>query len=724
MFAMIKRVFSPSNRKVQTASHPKAIVKPKQDYPSYSSKVFAVAEYDYIKELIKTLQPIYISAENRHNTIITLLQNTNLENSVSAFNTIKEQLLANIEATSLVLSSFNESFPIATHSDNSERLELTESVLKKYAGKVNSTDLKILIVGQFKQGKSTLVNALLGEQVLPAYSTPCTAVITELKYGEKKSAKLYFKKNLGKLPENLPTNIVQHLASHDPKNVPPLEIDVYDLESCLVIPDPGKEQEKSVAESPYDKCEVFWPLELCKNGVLIIDSPGLNEAEAREKTTLNYIDQVDMIIHVMNCQQLAGKYDKDFITTAKNYGFENLIFACNRFDQLNTDKDRVRVQEYAYKKLENQTSLGRNGIFFISSYPALNAKIHNDLQEYEKSGFADFEAGIGELVINDRAKIKILPTLLFFSNEIGRLISERIDPLEKLLDKNALEIQQRYDNQLPKINELEKQLSDIRSHLKRKSAEINQRATAWIGSYVDEYIMRIPSIVSSAPIDIEILMLQPNEMNSILNQHLLSDLNKTTAQWINTTLIPRLKTETDIFQREIISHLQVISREVISLNSDLSVSVTKATAPVPMNSLLRQNVIKETSNKDIAVVGGLGGIGAYGIAALLATVTGGTAPLMIGVIAAIACGGLHAQKKLQKIKNDFTVIMQNQMKQGRDDFIRAIAGSCSSAFSEKVVTSIDDTEKSLLSTKRNLEAALILTKNKGEQNKKKQYELK
>lgn len=64
--------------------------------------------------------------------------------------------------------------------------------LSKLSEKVNNDTFKIQVVGTFKNGKSTFINALLGSHVLPAYSLPCTAVINEVKYGKEKKGGLVF----------------------------------------------------------------------------------------------------------------------------------------------------------------------------------------------------------------------------------------------------------------------------------------------------------------------------------------------------------------------------------------------------------------------------------------------------------------------------------------------------------------------------------------------------
>src|SRR5579875_3819542 len=49
--------------------------------------------------------------------------------------------------------------------------------------RATSDNFKVLVIGEFKRGKSTFINALLGQEVLPAYATPTTAIINEVKWG-------------------------------------------------------------------------------------------------------------------------------------------------------------------------------------------------------------------------------------------------------------------------------------------------------------------------------------------------------------------------------------------------------------------------------------------------------------------------------------------------------------------------------------------------------------
>ena len=668
--------------------------------------------FSSLRDLIEQLAQESEINKVRQSEIIAHLNNCNLDNSVKAFNDIRAQVISYIKSLNICLDNFNKSFSTPESSEELTNLNcLSRFTLANIEEKLKSTSLKILIVGQFKQGKSTLVNALLGENVLPAFVTPCTAVITEIAYSEKKSAQLFFKHNIKKLPRNIPQNIVNHMSSFDINNIPPLDIDIENsggLEDCLTIKDIEKDQKHSVAESPYEKCIVSWPLELCKNGVEIIDSPGLNEAESREKTTLEYLGKADMIIHVLNCQQLAGKYDRDFIETAKIYGFNNLIFACNRFDQLNTDEDREKLKAHAYKVLTSETTLGKEGIYFISSFAALNAKKEKNESVLISSGFAAFENGLGQLVIKDRAKIKILPSLSWLSQEVNNFINQRLNPLSILLDKNASEIQKKYDEEKPKLRELKHQIAEIKDTVNKYSLQLQNTLEGWINEYVDNYINRVPAIVSSASIDIT---MSSEEMSREMQQHLSSHFNKDCARWFQTSLLPRLKNETEIMQQSIVKHLNKISNELCILSGSFGVVVKGDVSSIQSIQMSFENSENENYSpiNGTIIAGTIGGLGTYGAAAALTLLVGGSASLLIGAIGAIAFGALYAKKKMEKAKAEYSSLIKQQMNTSKKELIKKISSNCSSYLSDEVQAAISSTESSLLAIKNNVETALRQT---------------
>ena len=139
--------------------------------------------------------------------------------------------------------------------------------------RLETKHFKLIVLGEFKRGKSTLINALLSDNPLPTNVLPCTAVITNVRWGREKQAIIHFRAPLPpRLPSNLPPDVAAHLRRAGDGPVPFLEIPIEGLKDYIEIP---KEKNPAEAETPYERVEIWWPLELCRNGVEIIDTPGL-----------------------------------------------------------------------------------------------------------------------------------------------------------------------------------------------------------------------------------------------------------------------------------------------------------------------------------------------------------------------------------------------------------------------------------------------------------------
>ncbi len=77
---------------------------------------------------------------------------------------------------------------------HSLNMKETESTIRQLEDRILTDNFKVLVIGEFNRGKSTFINALLRQEVLPAYSTPTTAIINEVKWGDKSKAILYYKR--------------------------------------------------------------------------------------------------------------------------------------------------------------------------------------------------------------------------------------------------------------------------------------------------------------------------------------------------------------------------------------------------------------------------------------------------------------------------------------------------------------------------------------------------
>ena len=323
----------------------------------------------------------------------------------------------------------------------------TESVkIKELEDKLNRETFKVMVIGEFKRGNSTFINALLGKKILPAYSTPCTAVINEIKYGETECAKLYFRKLTSTFDSsNLPRECRVHIDRFKQgETIPPLELDAgVDLERYVVIPDECDNHQKAVAESPYAYAELRWPIDLCRNGVELIDSPGLNEHETRTKITAEYLRQADAIVFVMSCAQFFSASEKKYIEAElAAFGKENIFFVCNRFDQIEED-DRERTRKFALSRLREYTA--RNPIaFFVSASHALKGRQTDNDDLVLKSGVLEFEKNLEGFLAVERGNAKLRSVLMELDNvSIQKILQEYLPGRRNAMSITMDEIERR-----------------------------------------------------------------------------------------------------------------------------------------------------------------------------------------------------------------------------------------------------------------------------------------
>ncbi len=318
----------------------------------------------------------------------------------------------------------------AQSADIMQRLNMIQlkEKLSDLRDRIESDTFKIQIVGNFKNGKSTFINSFLGEDVLPAYALPCTAVINEVKYGPKKRAVVHFKNPIPKtLPRELSPMALKHIKAHLPGRVPPIEVAYDKIEDYVVIP-VGKDPRDMLLESPYERVELFWPLELLKNGIEIIDSPGLNEHTTRTKVTMDFLTKSDAIIFVLNATMLCSRDEMTFIEKSLHAnGFRDLFFVVNRFDMI-PEAEKKRIMEYAKKNLVPMTNLGEKGLFFISAKNALQAKIKGDVIALSASGMSGFEKTLSSFLTKRKGSLKLLSPARAIFNFLKEEALEKILP--------------------------------------------------------------------------------------------------------------------------------------------------------------------------------------------------------------------------------------------------------------------------------------------------------
>ncbi|MGN0587154.1 MAG: dynamin family protein, partial [Oscillospiraceae bacterium] len=151
--------------------------------------------------------------------------------------------------------------------DYSEELDLknTAKSISDTIDKIADEHFEVAIVGEFKRGKSTLINALLGEEVLPADVLPATATLNRVTYSETPYVEVEYKDGASEKVD------IDKLADYVTKL--------------------SYESEKR-AET-VKQATVYYATDFCRNNVDIIDTPGLNDDEQMTNVTLSILPEID-----------------------------------------------------------------------------------------------------------------------------------------------------------------------------------------------------------------------------------------------------------------------------------------------------------------------------------------------------------------------------------------------------------------------------------------------
>jgi len=312
---------------------------------------------------------------------------------------------------------------LAQHVGLVESTKWVDGALSRMA----SHHFSIAVIGEFKRGKSTFINALLGEKVLPSGVTPCSAALTRVTYGHKPSVRLIFRAQEGE-PEEQKEIRFDDLAAYVTKLTPEAEAIAATIKEAIVS----------------------YPAAYCRKQVDIIDTPGLNDDETMTEVTLGILPHVSAVIFVIMPEAPFAHSEGDFLhNQLLLQDINRVIFVVNAIDRLKSESERERVLAGIKTRIKNSVEerlqqkfgkeseeykryrqrLGEPLVFGLSSYNALQAKLNHNRTLLAESGFPVFEAAL------ERFLMQILPPAEL--KLIARSIRQACQQLKSHLDQQA-----------------------------------------------------------------------------------------------------------------------------------------------------------------------------------------------------------------------------------------------------------------------------------------------
>ncbi len=444
-------------------------------------------------------------------------------------------------------------------------------VLQRLSEKLDSERFRILVLGELKRGKSSLINALLAEDLLPVDSVPCTAAILEIKESESRKAILHFCHPLPEhLPEDLPAPVKVHLCLAEEGPLTPLEIPFELLPECAVI-HPRQDQ-----STLYSKIEVFAPLELCRNGVEIVDSPGLNESQLRTRVARQYIPQADAILFVLSSSLLGAATEFEVIDRdLREIGHKYLFLVCNRFDEIRS-AEREKLIAFGKKKLAGYTELGDSGVFFVSALQAISARADGDSERLEQSGVPAFARSLCEFLQRERGRIKLLQPTLRLLQAIDELRNRILPEQCEMLAVDVAVLEAKVAEARPRLAEVERGNLLILADLDKRRSALRQEVESLTARFLRQTADRIEDWIDGLALEHRIAVVDPHydrqvealagevslKVGALLDRHLIA--------WKETILVRLVNERIEAMMRDINPRVDASCVRVDEIRSGLT----------------------------------------------------------------------------------------------------------------------------------------------------------
>lgn len=289
--------------------------------------------------------------------------------------------------------------------------------------RIESQRFTIAVAGEFKRGKSTFVNALLGADVLPADVAPASAALTRVTYGQPAAARIVYRSPDGEPPRE-ETIAIEQLRDFITKLTP---------------------ESRAVAET-VQQAIVSYPSPFCRiHNIDLLDTPGLGDEAAMTAVTAEALQQVDGVIMMVLADSPFGESEGDFLEQLLAQGFSRVLFVVTALDRVEeedrpaildlvTRRVNERVARYAGQafvagSVEQQALLRRFGaprVYGISGRQALRARHDRDAALEAASGFKQFFDALERFLTHESESLALQRRVAQI-HTAGAVLAERLD---------------------------------------------------------------------------------------------------------------------------------------------------------------------------------------------------------------------------------------------------------------------------------------------------------
>ena len=327
-----------------------------------------------------------------------------------------------------------------------------------------SNHFNLVVLGQFKRGKTTLINSLVGNEILPSSVVPLTSIVTILKFGNEVRCTIFMNDGT---EQNVRIEALHDYVteSGNPKNIRGVK--------CACIE---------------------YPIPLLEKGMQLVDTPGIGSTFLHNtETTYEFLDHLDAAIFLMSADVPISQVEKELLETIKT-STQKIFFVLNKVDNL--EPEEITEMSTYNRNVLQEMGFTVQEIWPISARKALEAQTSKDENLLLQSGLSNLEDAIGNFLSSEKGRI-VLNTAISKLKRITLQMLSQIAIETKTLTDSEEELENKI-NTFHKLNaNLKKDKEDIAYLIKGETIKLNKKVEEMLKTFEETETTRIRNCLQS-----------------------------------------------------------------------------------------------------------------------------------------------------------------------------------------------------------------------------------
>lgn len=425
---------------------------------------------------------------------------------LTSFSAARQQVTSALEALSYLAS---ESGVKQAHIAASDALH-----------RLSENRFNLVVFGEFKRGKSTFLNSLLGRDVLPTAVIPLTSIVTIVQYGE-------------------PERAVVRFFSGEELTVPLEEMEDYITETA------NPENRKGVA-----RVEVFLPAPLLRDGVRLVDTPGVGSVyEHNTQVAQEFLPHADAAVFLVAADPPISKTEREFLRLVHDYAVK-LFVVQNKIDNL-TDEELNLSLQFTRAVIAQEMGGDSLRIYPLSARQALSAKLRGDERMLEESGLPEFERDLDDFLTHERGNVALLSAI-----HTALLTA---DAVHASIDLETRAVQMPLEDLERRLSEFQQRLATLRKQREQHLFLLKKLVHQQILEQLDAHLTAMQS-ARHRPLYEKLAGVCRSGRSSPLK--LIEELNRLMPQWVEETITEWQQQEAERISAMLGEKLQPFTDEV------------------------------------------------------------------------------------------------------------------------------------------------------------------